>query len=334
MYVLPIFLLLGVSYANKCDLAKVCVTDLTCPAGQTLVPNTAVDGCCPSCQQPSTGGVVVQQEGCQAPSNCLSNGKYAPVQCKGDMFVGRCFCVDEDGNRIFGQMWRSEASQMTCACSRRRSELEKEGRNDVTLHCTTHGDYEVLQCDDGLCWCAEPKTGQPTVIPLPEEDMKYLPCYSARVMGAQYLRKCESVVHALSKIHKEQSEHGTHFLGNPITFCDYDGSFGPYQIQNGIAYCTGRDAKILGSWQASSSELGSMNCNCARDSTIFFPERGMEVTAICTGNGNYRPNQNSGDVFYCVDRDGYQVGNLSDAWPADNCASLTNRTVYFSTLLY
>ncbi|KAI5645499.1 thyroglobulin type-1 repeat domain-containing protein [Phthorimaea operculella] len=177
MFVLRIFILVfGVSYANECELAQMCVTDLTCPAGQTLVPNTAVNGCCPSCQTPSTGGVVIQQDGCQAPSNCLPNGKYAPVQCKGDMFIGRCFCTDEDGNRIFGQMWRSEASQMTCACSRRRYELEKAGRNDVTLHCTANGDYEVLQCDDGLCWCAEPKTGQPTVIPLPEEDMKHLPC--------------------------------------------------------------------------------------------------------------------------------------------------------------
>lgn len=53
-------------------------------------------------------------------------------------------------------------------------------------------------------------------------------------MGEQYLRRCESVVHALSAINREQSEHGTNFLGNPITFCDYDGSYGPYQITNGM----------------------------------------------------------------------------------------------------
>lgn len=46
----------------------------------------------------------------------------------------------------------------------------------VTLHCTTLGDYEPLQCDDGLCWCAEPKTGQPTVTPVPDVDMTRLPC--------------------------------------------------------------------------------------------------------------------------------------------------------------
>lgn len=62
------------------------------------------------------------------------------------------------------------------ACSRRRAELEAKENRTVTLHCTTSGDYEPLQCDDGLCWCAEPRTGQPTVIPVPEEDMKRLPC--------------------------------------------------------------------------------------------------------------------------------------------------------------
>lgn len=64
---------------------------------------------------------------------------------------------------------------LTSACSRRRAELEAEGRV-VTLHCTANGDYEPLQCDDGMCWCAQPKTGQPTVSPIPEEDMTRLPC--------------------------------------------------------------------------------------------------------------------------------------------------------------
>lgn len=45
------------------------------------------------------------------------------------------------------------------ACSRRRSRLEQSGRLDVTLHCQRNGNYEELQCDLGVCWCAEPKTG-------------------------------------------------------------------------------------------------------------------------------------------------------------------------------
>ncbi|XP_049874767.1 uncharacterized protein LOC126372878 isoform X2 [Pectinophora gossypiella] len=297
-----------------------CVTDLqqsNCPAGTVLTPNTAVGNCCPSCQAvPGTG-----QGSCAPPFNCLNDGSYAPVQCKGDMFIGRCFCTDKDGNRIFGQMWRDQASEMTCACSRRRAELESAGRQDVTLHCTSAGDFEPLQCDDGLCWCAQPKTGQPTGLPVLEQDMSLLPCYSEAALGEQYLRKCESLVFALAKIHREQTEHGTSFLGNPVTFCDYDGTYGPYQILNGIAYCTDRDGEILGSWQIMSSEMAGMNCNCARDTILYFPERGATVTEVCLANGNYRPNQNVGDTFYCVDRDGYPVGELGAEWPTDNCAS-------------
>lgn len=97
----------------------------------------------------------------------------------------RCFCSDEHGNRIFGFDWRNRAANMTCgrfyiypfswpillllfalsslhkiACSRYRDKLEKsEGRLDVTLHCDRNGNYERLQCDSGICWCAEPTTG-------------------------------------------------------------------------------------------------------------------------------------------------------------------------------
>ncbi|VVC96159.1 unnamed protein product [Leptidea sinapis] len=91
------------------------------------------------------------------------------------MFTGRCFCTDMEGNRIFGQMWRREASEMSCACSRARHELEVEG-HVVTLHCTPNGDYEPLQCNEGMCWCVEPSSGQPTVIPMPQADMNRLPC--------------------------------------------------------------------------------------------------------------------------------------------------------------
>lgn len=45
------------------------------------------------------------------------------------------------------------------ACSRHRAKLEADGRLDVTLHCARNGNYEQLQCDSGVCWCADPKTG-------------------------------------------------------------------------------------------------------------------------------------------------------------------------------
>ena len=61
------------------------------------------------------------------------------------------------------------------ACSYRVNKLKKE-RKDVSLHCTADGNYEELQCDNGLCWCAEPLTGQPTQRVYPESLIFYLPC--------------------------------------------------------------------------------------------------------------------------------------------------------------
>lgn len=64
------------------------------------------------------------------------------------------------------------------ACSRKRHSLEAQGRIDVTLHCTSNGNYEELQCDSGICWCANARTGE--VVhgsrAMPETMWTLLPC--------------------------------------------------------------------------------------------------------------------------------------------------------------
>lgn len=64
------------------------------------------------------------------------------------------------------------------ACSRHRYNLEKSGRIDVTLHCSSNGNYENLQCDSGVCWCANEKTGKVVAGTrvVPESMWKLLPC--------------------------------------------------------------------------------------------------------------------------------------------------------------
>ncbi|CAB3260379.1 unnamed protein product [Arctia plantaginis] len=309
----------------QCPIAQVCVHDQVCWGSSVLLPGLHIFGCCSGCGDPSDApnDPDTGTTGCRPPATCLPDGTFAPVQCRGDQFTGRCFCTNEHGTTIFGQMWRNEAEGMTCACSRRRAELEAKENRTVTLHCTTSGDYEPLQCDDGLCWCAEPRTGQPTVIPVPEEDMRRLPCYSTSEIGMQYLRQCESLAIASTRITQEQSRHGTNFFGNPIPSCDYDGTYGPVQIRNDNAYCKGPDGASLGNWHVAVSDMAGMTCNCARDFFIHFPARGMTMTQTCLANGNYRPEQNIGDVFFCVDSNGYPVTDFLDAWPEEGCKSFT-----------
>lgn len=90
----------------------------------------------------------------------------------------RCFCFAETGERIFGWEWWRDADDMTCACSRQRFKAEASGRLDVTLHCLPNGNFESLQCDMGICWCAEELTGQilPKTFAVPESLWTYLPC--------------------------------------------------------------------------------------------------------------------------------------------------------------
>lgn len=55
-------------------------------------------------------------------------------------------------------------------------DLQEQGQKDVTLHCNEQGNYEELQCDNGMCWCAEERTGTPISRILPENMMTMLPC--------------------------------------------------------------------------------------------------------------------------------------------------------------
>lgn len=110
--------------------------------------------------------------------DCYPTGTFVAKQCRGDKVSGRCFCFDEAGHQIFGWDWRVNEDEMTCACSRRRAQLEAEGHLDVTLHCAQNGNYEELQCERDVCWCADPATGAlaENTTMLPFSMWQALPC--------------------------------------------------------------------------------------------------------------------------------------------------------------
>ncbi|XP_069703617.1 uncharacterized protein [Periplaneta americana] len=227
---------------------------------------------------------------------------YAPIQCKGDKPTGKCFCVDVNGKRIFGEALWSEASNMTCACSRRVEELRANGRLDVTLHCDTQGNFEELQCDNGVCWCAEERTGVPKSRVLPEGMMKTLPCYNATLVGSKYLRQCESQQVAQARVIREMAAHKANNPNFPYTNCDLDGSYGAVQQDTNTFYCAWKDKTRIEGYSAEYADFPKMNCRCARDKKIY----GDSVMQKCSGSGNYESKQytNNGTV-YCVDEDGF-----------------------------
>ncbi|KAG5886022.1 hypothetical protein JTB14_023663 [Gonioctena quinquepunctata] len=239
---------------------------------------------------------------------CDNVGKWKAKQCKGGA-SGRCYCYDAIGTRLFGQAIYAESEDMTCACSRRKAELESQGRYYVALHCDSMGNYEKLQCDSGLCWCAEPKTGALTTPVVPEKAMKKLPCYDVTKVGGQYLRQCDSVAYAMATIKNTMTVHGVTYNNLGTKLCDGDGAFGAYNISEGIAYCTWRDGHSIGTWQSNAGQyINQLNCNCARDFKMY------SNVLTCSGNGNYLPVQSiikdGVNQYFCVDNEGFAKSNF------------------------
>lgn len=55
-------------------------------------------------------------------------------------------------------------------------DLKAKGRIDITLHCSEDGNYDILQCDSGVCWCADEITGEALGEVVPQPMMEMLPC--------------------------------------------------------------------------------------------------------------------------------------------------------------
>lgn len=132
------------------------------------------------------------------------------------------------------------------ACSRKVYEL-RQGQDQTSpryiasLHCTSDGNYEPLQCnyDLGICHCVDKATGRLDGSVVPLAQWEKLPCYPeflnmtkmTRLDGAKYLRHCDSEFVAGKLIENYGKDHGTKYLGKAVD-CDYDGSYAPTQKQS------------------------------------------------------------------------------------------------------
>ncbi|KAG8230535.1 hypothetical protein J437_LFUL011537 [Ladona fulva] len=204
---------------------------------------------------------------------------------------------------------------MTCACSKEVNSIIALGlRSDVSLHCSSNGNYETLQCDDGLCWCADYKTGLPLYSIVPEKMMNLLPCYQDDD-SFQYLRECESAAVATGRIKDFLFKHGTKFSNMDSDRCDFDGSYGKFQVVENQLRCTWKDRSYIQGYATQLSEINNVTCNCARDS-IIFKLSGKIQRLECQGNGNYAKKQFSEGKAFCVDSDGYPTTGFIDL---DDC---------------
>ena len=80
------------------------------------------------------------------PRKCSPLGRYQRSQSKSSRFTendSRKFCVDPDGNRIFGDTSADETdvedNDVQCRCSRKVWELNRQDRpDDIMLHCQSN----------------------------------------------------------------------------------------------------------------------------------------------------------------------------------------------------
>lgn len=89
--------------------------------------------------------------------NCDGDGNYAPFICVPGQ---NCFCVNEEGQRLFGDDLDTDrvTLDMKCKCSRLADVargLIEEKFPITTARCDSTGSYDVLQCMGGMCFCVE-----------------------------------------------------------------------------------------------------------------------------------------------------------------------------------
>ncbi|XP_058831484.1 uncharacterized protein LOC131690044 [Topomyia yanbarensis] len=248
----------------------------------------------------------------QRPS-CDADGNFQPVVC----IPGQtCYCIDEDGNRIFGEAVHTASIQisMRCECSRLAAKAQRllNSRYPIfTSRCDSKGSFDQLQCVDDICTCVDMHSGQPST------DRKNitrglagLPCFSKRLHdNTTYMRECELV--KLSQLHdiREYETAGFNVLEFNSDVCQPDGWYNRIQMNDTHKYCANKDGSVIEPFivERSSLSASQMNCKCARARKLLMENNSLEVPECCP-NGNYKSLACRRGQCYCVDEDGNQTG--------------------------
>ncbi|GJQ76419.1 hypothetical protein Trydic_g2134 [Trypoxylus dichotomus] len=245
--------------------------------------------------------------------NCQRRGLYEPFKCiPGEI----CYCVDEEGMRIFGDMpYTTIASSiMHCACSRNYEKAVKYlGRNLYNtqfLRCKANGDYDPLQCMDDDCFCVHPADGTLAVTPTSVVNVtsisnETLSCFDNKThIEGEYYRECEAKVAEILTSIKEYEAMGMEVIGYNPPNCQLDGYYAIVQQNSTHKYCSDRDGNPLEEFIIDINDeiANDMDCNCARSRHITIADK-----PECLQNGNYKELQCRRGLCRCVDNNGIQL---------------------------
>ncbi|KAK3737699.1 hypothetical protein QZH41_008038 [Actinostola sp. cb2023] len=236
---------------------------------------------------------------------CKGDGSFENVQCHSM----ECYCVDQEGNEIYGTRARVEAGRPQCtAAARKATPCQIAYRQAVDDHvfgahiprCKSDGRYEEIQCEGrtGYCWCVD-------------NDGRELPGTRTR----RHL-KCPHPDDIQTHCRKRYMAR----LRNPapggyLPWCNADGSYRWIQCYSTYCFCVDDNGVELTATRVDNA-AGRPNCT----------ERGGEVPTCwrqyqdalrnyvpgqfvprCQNNGHFNPVQCHGSFCYCVNEDGQEI---------------------------
>lgn len=248
----------------------------------------------------------------QRPS-CDGDGNFASLICVPGQ---NCFCVNAEGERIFGDGLhrRNIHRLMQCGCSRLNDKLKdlvEQRFLFFTTRCKSDGSFDALQCFGDLCVCVDERSGNPT------SDTKNLtvglselPCYDEKIHHDKinYARPCENIKQGLINTVFDAQRSGFIDVEVQVDICEPDGFYAPVQENDLSVYCADKNGERIEEFSVArnSTEASTMNCKCARARKLLMDNRYLERPECCS-NGNYRKLACRRGFCYCVDGDGKQV---------------------------
>lgn len=247
---------------------------------------------------------------------CDGDGDFGPIIC----IPGQnCFCVNEEGERIFGESLhrRNVEMIMQCGCSRLNDKLRNlvEQRFPFfTTRCKADGSFDSLQCFGDLCVCIDERTGSPTSdaknLTMTSNGLRDLPCYDEKIHLDEfnYARPCENLKRGLINTIIESRREGFIDAEVHVDICDPDGSFKSVQRNDLSKFCVDQSGDRIEDFVVSnnSSEATTMNCKCARARKLLKENNYRDIPECCA-NGNYKKLACRRGFCYCIDADGKQV---------------------------
>uniref|UniRef100_T1KCB5 Thyroglobulin type-1 domain-containing protein n=2 Tax=Tetranychus urticae TaxID=32264 RepID=T1KCB5_TETUR len=237
---------------------------------------------------------------------CNTFGDYSNYQC----FGKRCFCVDENGDRIFGDFLDSQKS-VNCACSR---DLHKMISIQPQIpfgspQCQSDGNYRTLQTTNTHGYCLDTSIKEGRGIkgaPVTLDDINKLPCYGHQDFPcwSELTRRNEEL-----KFLKKKFDF---VVGYELPECNLDGSYKAKQCDETSCYCVNQKGERYGARVTiprDSSEIEQMRCNCIRDKDLLRQANDKTNWSDydCDHLGNYNPIQCFGDSCFCVDQNGLPI---------------------------